>query len=642
MQDGKLTLLFHSCFSKHKTGFSRNQRAILTGLFLTGKYNIVEYATGLQWSHPECQSVPWKCYGVLPDNPAELEAIQRGDQGVARAMGYGAHNLDKVVYETKPDVIFSIEDFWGINYLIDKPYFNKINTVLWTTLDSLPLLPEAVKNASRIKNFYMWSEFAENEMHRLGHAHVKTLHGAIEAKDFKRLPSHEQHELRIKNNIDPDTFVIGFVFRNQLRKLVPNLFEGYADWKKGHGLGEKSALLLHTHFSEPHGWDIPRLAQQYGIDPREILTTYICRQCSHYEVKPFQGQELDCKHCRTARAQVTTNTGFGVTEPQLNEIYNLMDVYIHPFTSGGQEMPIQEAKLAELITLVTNYSCGEDMCHEDAGSFPLEWAKYTELGTQFIKASTFPSSIAKQLTKVHRMSPQDRQKMGRKAREWVLKNYSSEVIVKKIEEIIDSFPASTFDFDAPRFTPKNPHFPMPEIEDDLGFVQTLYRNVLLMEEPDDSEGVHHWLNALKHNLPRKNVYDFFVKTAIEENQKHIRIDFDKLLGEEPASDRILFCMPESLGDIYLCTSLFKSLRETYPDKVIYVATKPQFHDVIGCNPYVDRVIEWQPFMDNLLGMEGAGENKGYFDIVFVPHYATQRMLSYLHNGNDKIAFEINT
>ena len=39
-----------------------------------------------------------------------------------------------------------------------------------------------------------------------------------------------------------------------------------------------------------------------------------------------------------------------------------MDVYCHPFTSGGMEIPIFEAKLTELVTLVTNYSCGEDSC----------------------------------------------------------------------------------------------------------------------------------------------------------------------------------------------------------------------------------------------------------------------------------------
>jgi len=45
-----------------------------------------------------------------------------------------------------------------------------------------------------------------------------------------------------------------------------------------------------------------------------------------------------------------------------------------------------EAKLTELITLVTNYSCGEDCCSEDSAGLALEWAEYREPGTQFIKS----------------------------------------------------------------------------------------------------------------------------------------------------------------------------------------------------------------------------------------------------------------
>jgi hypothetical protein len=45
-------------------------------------------------------------------------------------------------------------------------------------------------------------------------------------------------------------------------------------------------------------------------------------------------------------------------------------------------------------------------------------------------------------------------------------------------------------------------------------------------------------------------------------------------------------------------------------------------------------------MDNLLWSEGFGEHKGYFDITFLPYIGTQRILNYLHNGKDKIDFDI--
>ena len=99
-------------------------------------------------------------------------------------------------------------------------------------------------------------------------------------------------------------------------------------------------------------------------------------------------------------------------------------------------------------------------------------------------------------------------------------------------------------------------------------------------------------------------------------------------------------MPESAGDVLLCTSLLRSLRETYPEYKLYFATKPQYKDILKGNAYVDEVIDYDQNMDNLVLMEGIDSHKGYFDICFLPHAATQKFLTYMHNGEDRIAFKI--
>ena len=151
-----------------------------------------------------------------------------------------------------------------------------------------------------------------------------------------------------------------------------------------------------------------KLADEYGIPHQEILTTYVCKECKQYEVKNFTGQDLNCKHCGAEKSQTTTNVNCGISEEELNEVYNLMNVYCHPFTSGGQEIPIQEAKYAGLITLVTDYSCGEEMCQDDAYSLTLKWSEYREHGTEFRKASTKPDSIATQINRVFKMTQEKR------------------------------------------------------------------------------------------------------------------------------------------------------------------------------------------------------------------------------------------
>ena len=105
----------------------------------------------------------------------------------------------------------------------------------------------------KVKNYWVWSDFAQKDMHKLGFKHVETVHGAIDDKDFYRLSDMERRKLRREKDIDSDDFVIGFVFRNQLRKSVPNLLAGYKQFKQENPQ-VKTKLLLHTHWDEnPHG-----------------------------------------------------------------------------------------------------------------------------------------------------------------------------------------------------------------------------------------------------------------------------------------------------------------------------------------------------------------------------------------------------
>lgn len=97
-------------------------------------------------------------------------------------------------------------------------------------------------------------------------------------------------------------------------------------------------------------------------------------------------------------------------------------------------------------------------------------------------------------------------------------------------------------------------------------------------------------------------------------------------------------MPESAGDVFLCTSLLRSLRETYPEYEIYFATKNIYFDILKGNKNIDKIIEYKPEMDNIFAMEGIAGHNGYFDICFIPHSSTQRLITYTHNGLDRIAF----
>ena len=632
----KKKVLIHSNHCKALTGFGKNAKNILIHLHKTGKYEIVEFSNGKKWADPSLKQLPWKCIGSLPNDPKLIETLSK-DPSMARSAHYGSEMIDKVIESEKPDVYIGIEDIWAFSGYTDKIWWNKVNSMIWTTLDSLPILPEAVRSAPNIKNYYTWASFAQKSLNKMGYNHVKTLRGAIDTKHFFRLSDNERSELRKKQGLRDDEFIIGFVFRNQLRKSVPNLLQGFNKFLRQNP-NSKAKLLFHTNWTE--GWDIKRLMSEHSIDPNTVLTTHICKNCKSYEIKPFKSEDVDCSFCGSKSSQITPNTSVGASEQQLNEIYNLMDVYCHPFTSGGQEIPIQEAKLTELITLVTNYSCGEDSCVEGSGSLPLKWTEYREQGTQFIKASTDPNSISNQLNKVFNMQQSKRKEIGKKSRDFVLKNYSIKVVGEKLEEIIDNMPYCEWDFD---FTSeeRNPEYNPPEDLTDSQFIIDIYKNILKKRVDQYDEGYNHWIKRLKTDLKRDDVLRYFKKVASKENSENKKVNLEDLLSDDKGK-RILINVPTSEEDVFLVTSLFKNLNELYPDHNIYVATKTKFFEILDGNPYVHKCIPFHESMNDLPLMEGYGEHDGYFEMVFQPCILNTLNNFLTRNNKDKIQFDLCT
>ena len=286
-------VLIHSNHSKALTGFGKHTKNLLIYLFKTGKYELIEFANGKKWSDPDLKKLPWKAYGSIPDNDALVSKLSK-DPSSQRSVSYGAYSIDKVIAKEKPDVYIGIEDIWAFTKYWEKPWWNKLNHAIWTTLDSLPILPEAISAAPKIKNYFVWASFAEKAMHKLGYDHVKMIRGSLDTKTFFKLDSEKRKALRKSHGISEDEFIIGFVFRNQLRKSVPNLLDGFKIFIEKNP-NCKTKLLLHTHWAE--GWDIPRLLKEKGIDNNLVLTTYYCSNCKNYQIKSFEGQEKDCPFC---------------------------------------------------------------------------------------------------------------------------------------------------------------------------------------------------------------------------------------------------------------------------------------------------------------------------------------------------------
>ena len=148
------------------------------------------------------------------------------------------------------------------------------------------------------------------------------------------------------------------------------------------------------------------------------------------------------------------------------------------------------------------------------------------------------------------------------------------------------------------------------------------------------------MGELSKGATRISIETYFRQVASKENSETAQTKFEEFLDKEDKGKRILYVIPESERDVFMSTSLFKSIKDTYPEYNLYVATKPPYFDLLEGNPYVHKIIPYFPQMDNLLWLEGQGDHEGFFEIALLPHICTQRMINHLHNGKDKINFKV--
>ncbi len=637
-QDKKKRILFLTNYCGLYTGFGMFIRELMTYIYKnhSNNYEIALAATGQYHNNPEFQRFPWQIYGVMPIDPASQERM-RNDTKFGVECSYGKYTFDKIVSDFKPDCCYLVEDSWGNSWAKDLEFTKHIPTIYHITLDSLPILDEAIEVAKTTKYYWTWSSFSSKRMVESGLTHVTTQFPCIQNNKYKPLEDNKKQELRKKYNIPNNAKIFGYVFRNQPRKLVNKLIEGFSLFQKQNPDTE-TFLLLHTSYHESGGaaWNIPALLNQYGVKNESVLCTYVCRSTKEYYLAPFQGEELTNPFNNNSKTMFTVDIVNGVSTEQLNEIYNIIDLYFCVSNSGSTEMPIIEAALAEKPIACPKYSYGEDVIDLNKGSFEIIYDEYTEPQTQFIKANCRADSIRDIMINFCKLTDKEIKELGQKSRKWALENYSTEINAKKILDKIDSIPKHNWNFEKKIEKPRNPEYQMPEIADDVGFILDLYKNILGVEdENQNTKGCQDWLNSLKNGVSRQQVYDFFIDTAKKENLKIQTTTFVDLI-DKTGRKTLLLVIPESGGDIVGALGLLNNISVYYPNTDIYFSCKPQFAGLALGNRFIYKVIPYDPSMENEMLMIGSGSNKGYFDYYIRPAASCQKFLNYLGNPNIQI------
>jgi len=258
------------------------------------------------------------------------------------------------------------------------------------------------------------SEAGLDTFRKFGVSNLKYIPHGVDTKIYKPLANRD--ELRKKYNIH-DKFVVGFVGRNQKRKMIANLLKGFAQFSKGKN---DVRLLLHSEVFPPQkdmpGWNIPNLIKKFEalFDPQ------------YSEKIVFTKQNLDAAIKQRIQPE------------QMNEIYNLMDIFC--FATGGEGfgLPAIECQAAGVPLMMTNNTTGPELITDHGILIPVLEDKYgrqvTEIGMNGIE-NTYPDdvAIANLLNEVYddwKKGSEKLKQMAKKSREFSL-HYDWDIIASK-------------------------------------------------------------------------------------------------------------------------------------------------------------------------------------------------------------------
>lgn len=249
-------------------------------------------------------------------------------EGMTVLPGYGSHYCSTSLYQhTKafnPDLVITLGDVW----VMDPNLVRELPVAHWLPADCRPqsAADRAEVDGSGAELIAM-SRFGYDRFRTAGYNPVYVPH-AIDSGLFRPLPNRE--ELREAVGLKPENFVIGLNQANNdaIRKAIPEQMLGFAKFAQNH---PEALMTLHTGVHQEGGQDLEAVAESLGIlDRVRVVDQY----------RYIAGM---------------------ISQSDLNEWYNVIDVLSQTVYGEGFGLPIVEAQATGTPVVTTRASAMEEL-----------------------------------------------------------------------------------------------------------------------------------------------------------------------------------------------------------------------------------------------------------------------------------------
>jgi glycosyltransferase involved in cell wall biosynthesis len=209
--------------------------------------------------------------------------------------------------------------------------FSPAKTIFYFPSDGGGGMPLGCENILKKVNCPVaMAKFGQRQVKELYQIDTKYIPHAIDTKVYYPLSKEEREKIKEKWGLK-DKFVVGVVQRNQGRKMPDRLIKSFSIFAKNH---PDAVLFLHT-------------------DPQDVAA-------------PFDLTQLILRE-KIQNKVIFSGMNFfnGFDYKQMNEVYNLMDVFFLTTSGEGFGIPIIEAMACGITPVVTDYTTTQELLIEE-------------------------------------------------------------------------------------------------------------------------------------------------------------------------------------------------------------------------------------------------------------------------------------
>jgi glycosyltransferase involved in cell wall biosynthesis len=496
----KTRVLWVGEFHELNTGYSVYARELLNRLCERDDIEVAELACYCLSNHPKVESWKWKIYPNVP-HPQDKEANDRYHSHPANALGI--YSFDNVILDFKPHIVLDIRDVFAFSFEDICPYRNTYLWAVMPTVDAQPQHPQWLDILGRANYILTYQNWSLDLLRNTTNNRLNLVGTASPSADDAFVPKNKS-ECKAKLNLH-DFKILGTVMRNQPRKQFPTLFKSFARYLK-ESKRDDVVLYCHTSYPDNSGWDFPRLLNQYGIASK-VFFTYVCKECGDISAKHFSGTVCACNKCGRG-SSMFPNVQSGVSNEELSNIYNAMDVYVQLANSEGMGMPAVEAGACGIPVLATNYSAMEDVVKR-LGGIPIPlYTTYTDRTMGCDRAIPDESSFVKIISNVFNMSNESITEWSNNTRKSYTKHYSWDKVAQAWYNIIKDASNHAGYLDSVWHSPPNIRKPAPPNYNmsNIDFAKFLILDVLC--QPELLYSYMHLRLEKELNIGTKDVTDY--------------------------------------------------------------------------------------------------------------------------------------